>query len=247
MPESQLLELVEDIKSHGQREPIVIFEEMILDGWHRHTACQIAGVSTRATDFEGENPAAFVESKNAHRRDITASQRAALIVALRQWRPSETIKPGEGATVAPLNPATNAEMAKAANVSKRTIQYAKAAEAAGLGKQVRAGDLTAAQAASMARLKDPKPKRTTELEKAQNKIKEMDALIVDLRESITDLIDTIEAYDHVSLDADERVKEHRRLTAKVNALESQLNEKTILVLEWQREAFALGRKLKGRK
>jgi hypothetical protein len=35
--------LVEDIKVNGQREPVIVFEGMVLDGWHRYSACVAAG------------------------------------------------------------------------------------------------------------------------------------------------------------------------------------------------------------
>ena len=45
MPEVDLEALAEDIKAHGQREPGLLHEGMVLDGWHRYLACEKAGVS----------------------------------------------------------------------------------------------------------------------------------------------------------------------------------------------------------
>ena len=77
MPEGQLLELAEDIKHNGQKDAVVMYEGLVLDGWHRCQGCQIAGVDVRTIDYQGTNPIAYVISKNAHRRSQTASQRAA--------------------------------------------------------------------------------------------------------------------------------------------------------------------------
>ena len=80
MPEKALLELAADIGENGQKDAVVMFEDMVLDGWHRCQGCQIAGVEIRTKDYQGNNPVAYVISKNAHRRSQTASQRAEAVV-----------------------------------------------------------------------------------------------------------------------------------------------------------------------
>jgi hypothetical protein len=48
MPPVELEALAMDIEAHGQREPGVLFEGMVLDGWHRYVACGKAGVEFKA-------------------------------------------------------------------------------------------------------------------------------------------------------------------------------------------------------
>lgn len=147
MPESEIEALAEDIKKHGQREPGVLYEGMVLDGWHRYLACENVGIEFDSTKFDGDDPIAFVLSRNLHRRHLTASQRAAAVVAATNWkqvgRPAGNVAPG--ATLK-----TNGEMARAAEVSQRTIRDAKVAHSAGLGEAVRDGMLSAKQAVRVA-------------------------------------------------------------------------------------------------
>lgn len=66
--------LVEDIKAHGLREPIWLFEGMILDGRNRITACPRAGVRPIFRQFDPAtmgSPEDFVVSANANRRHLT--------------------------------------------------------------------------------------------------------------------------------------------------------------------------------
>ncbi len=72
-----LNELAEDIRKHGLREPIVLFEGSILDGRNRYLACQRAGIEPHYRDLdEGIDPISYVVSANLHRRHLSESQRA---------------------------------------------------------------------------------------------------------------------------------------------------------------------------
>lgn len=150
--------LVVDVKANGQREPIMLFEGMVLDGWHRYRACDESGIKPQSFNFGGDDPVAFVLSHNLHRRHLTPSQRAAAVVACSEWQPMG-VKRGRvepGSTLAK----TNAEMAKVAQVTPRTITDAKAAHKAGLGDAMKAGAISAKQAAQVAR-GSPAPKPTS--------------------------------------------------------------------------------------
>lgn len=78
MSNQELDGLVEDIKAHGQIEPIVLSKGMIVDGRNRYRACMTLGISPQTTEWknEGESIISYVVSKNLHRRHLTIGQRA---------------------------------------------------------------------------------------------------------------------------------------------------------------------------
>ncbi|MHB1220178.1 MAG: ParB N-terminal domain-containing protein [Alphaproteobacteria bacterium] len=85
---AELDALVADIKEHGLREPVVLFDGAILDGRNRYRACQQLGVKTKTVEWDGEGtPEAFVVSMNLHRRHLNESQRG-MIAAKIAVRPS---------------------------------------------------------------------------------------------------------------------------------------------------------------
>jgi len=70
-----------DIKKHGQRESITLFDGMLLDGRARLRACQELGREPSIEEIEdsGEgkfDPVDWVLSVNVFRQHLTASQRA---------------------------------------------------------------------------------------------------------------------------------------------------------------------------
>jgi N6-adenosine-specific RNA methylase IME4 len=73
----ELAELAEDIRRNGQIEPIVLFEEKILDGRNRFAACKLAKVEPRTRELKTcASPTAFVVSANLHRRHLSSAQRS---------------------------------------------------------------------------------------------------------------------------------------------------------------------------
>src|SRR4030095_15316268 len=58
MTESEFAALKEDIREHGQHEPITLYEGKMLDGLHRYRACQELGRGARVLRFEGNQLAA---------------------------------------------------------------------------------------------------------------------------------------------------------------------------------------------
>src|SRR5215471_1510615 len=78
LPEVELHTLAEDVRAQGLKEPIVLYDDQILDGRNRALACAQAGVVPRYSTFVG-TPAealAHVWSTNMRRRHLTPSQAA---------------------------------------------------------------------------------------------------------------------------------------------------------------------------
>ncbi len=129
MDEEDFEDLLSSIKQHGQREPITIFENQVLDGWHRYRACEQLGIGPMTMEFEGKDPVSYVIDLNLNRRHLSPSQKALAVVTCSTWstdgRPKNT--PYESTKTVPRGTVskTSDEMAKEAGVGKRTINRAK--------------------------------------------------------------------------------------------------------------------------
>ena len=71
-------QLVADIREHGVREPVWMFEGKILDGRNRYRAAQIAGAEIQQRQYTGTalDAIEFVWSLNKTRRHLSSSQAA---------------------------------------------------------------------------------------------------------------------------------------------------------------------------
>jgi len=185
--------LVHDIRKQGQLEPIDLAGDEIVDGWHRYQACQLLELEpkTRALP-EGLELVGYVLGKNAHRRHMTAEQRAAVVMLAANWMPAHRpAAKGKGDTVSPLS---NDAAAARAGVSKRTIQRVKAQIRAGHGEALAAGSETLRSLAA-------KASRAASAEARENAGKEGDeerqerSKVVELRNEIVFLKREIEGRD----------------------------------------------------
>jgi ParB-like chromosome segregation protein Spo0J len=92
--------LVADVREHGVRERITLFEDMILDGRNRYRAwqeCEGHTCDWHIFPSYGDTPAkrredalAFVISANIHRRHLTAEQKRDLIAKLLKNSPEKS-------------------------------------------------------------------------------------------------------------------------------------------------------------
>lgn len=78
MSEAEKANLIRSMQDDGYDAtmPIVLHEDLILDGRNRYEAAQAAGVEPVFTTYEGTDPLAFVVRHNLHRRHLNESQRA---------------------------------------------------------------------------------------------------------------------------------------------------------------------------
>jgi ParB family chromosome partitioning protein len=163
-----LSRLVDDIKAHGQREPIRTYDGAILDGRNRFRACELAGIdpwiepSAATTDEDALRESV---SANLHRRHLTASQRAMVGAALEPMfaEMAKARQAAGGKVKANLPEARQAreDAAEAVNVGARSIQHAKTVTEHGtpeLRAAVVAGDI-AVSAASQASTLAPDAQR----------------------------------------------------------------------------------------
>jgi len=156
MKEVEIKELAEDIKQNGQRAPITLLDNKILDGRNRYRACQVAKIEPRFRDFNGNgDPLAFVISANIRRRHLTESQRAiiaAKLATMQEGRPSKT---------ASRDAVSQTEAAKQLDVSRASVTRAKQVLAKATPeeiKKIEQGEKTVTEVARETKAKTDKPK-----------------------------------------------------------------------------------------
>lgn len=262
LPEEDFAALVADIKAHGQREAVIVFEGMILDGWNRYRACEQARVKCVTVKHDGSDPVAFVLSRNLHRRHLTASQRAAAVVLATDWRQrGRPEKPEPGADPKKPEPgsgfSSEAEMAAAADVTDRTIRQVKTAQRAGLGEAVRDGKLSAKQAAEVAKLPPKKRERAVAaIERGEKPIvkkpssdpraagpeEALKARVAELEDKLAEAADEIERLSAV--EQGEEAALIQRLQSELRTVKAKRDESMRECVELKRQVKMLERQVK---
>lgn len=154
MSDSQYKELRDDIQKHGQRYPITVYDGAIIDGWHRFRACTDLRIKPTVSKFTGtpDEAADLVNSLNAHRRNVSASERAFAITGAYGWAQACAKGEGGGTQVPPPSAKTNREMAELAGTSEKTVKRAKRVHESGsaaLKEAVRKGEVPLNKAAAV--------------------------------------------------------------------------------------------------
>jgi len=123
MKEADFKELAADICENGQRDPILITpDKNIVDGVHRYRALkEMDGVPEyKVVDLSDEELLKLVLSKNMHRRHLTASQRAMILVEARSMIEGKGRKKADASAEA----FSQNEVAEEAGAGRSTVQRA---------------------------------------------------------------------------------------------------------------------------
>jgi ParB-like chromosome segregation protein Spo0J len=151
MKNDQFMALVKDIRENGLLEPITLYKGKILDGRNRYTACVNAMIEPVFEEYDGDDPLAFVISRNLSRRHLDESQRAmvaAKLANMKEGRPSETLQ---------ICRVSQSAAAEKLNVSTRSVADAKAVlknkeKSPELIEAVEQGEIPVSVAADVAKL-----------------------------------------------------------------------------------------------
>ena len=184
-------EFCEDIKAHGQAEPITVQGNLILDGRNRVRACEKLGKPVKQRQFEtlclSMSPEEYIWSLNILRRHLTNDQKAAIQMEFAEavaaegkramaeggkkaapGKPAKGLNECSNLSPAPPKHVTREKLATQAGISTRKIQEAAlvAKTAPDLLPEVRAGNITLPQAIRQAEGRAEPTKRKAIIENA---------------------------------------------------------------------------------
>lgn len=240
--------LVESIQMHGLREPIVLLDDQVLDGWHRYTACVEAGMAPAFIQFEGDDPVAYISDKH-NRRSLNLTQRMVAIALMNKWAPSGAA--GHKSKVEPGSTLTHADLAKQAGGSTKTAQQVKVAIARGAKEVVEGmkdGTLSAKRAAEIARLpakeqvkaiKAPKPE-VEDIHYVGPSQEEIDAAIEETKQDMEALHKLLESDDKLATLNAENEKLRAELAVVKLSRDGYMNRSNELIdrVKWLKKKLA---------
>ncbi|MEJ0003257.1 MAG: ParB/RepB/Spo0J family partition protein [Pararobbsia sp.] len=154
MQEESYLCLRNDIRIHGQFEPIRLYEGKVIDGRHRLRACIELGIAPKVKSEESNELIALVISLNLHRRHLTETQRGMIAAKLANMQRVDTLRQRRSASLQ-NEPISQAVAATLLNVSPRSVATAVKVRGAGtpeLIRAVEAGRLSLSAAATLIEL-----------------------------------------------------------------------------------------------
>lgn len=151
-------ELLDDIKANGVRDPIVFLDGKILDGRNRYYAARELLIEYPRIEFDGDDPLAYVVSKNLHRRQLSTSQRAMIAAKLANLAVGSNQHvlrvTHDNATGEEFSPPLKVA-AKSVGVDRKTAQFGRTVVTRGVSKlaeAVEAGAVSVSAAAKVAEL-----------------------------------------------------------------------------------------------
>jgi len=183
MDEEAFTDFARDIEANGQREPIVLFENKILDGRNRFKACQRLGIVPRFREYHAGDPLGFVISLNLKRRHLTESQRAMVAGKLANIGKGQFVGNQHVASAnLPTPPVSQPDAAKLLNVSERSVRTAKAVQKTGTPELVNAVEQGAVSVSAAAVIAKQPPAQQAEI-LSQSEERSLAAAAKELREA----------------------------------------------------------------
>ena len=166
MSDAEFQELKVDIKAHGLREPIWIYESQILDGRNRYRACQELGIEPEYKEWSsdnGDDPVSFVVSMNLKRRHLKEGQRAMIAAKLAD------MKQGERTDLRKIcQKLSQAEASEMLNVSDRSLRSAHKVQDQGIPELIHSVESGKVAVSDAARVVDlPHTEQADALEKLE--------------------------------------------------------------------------------
>lgn len=153
MTAEEFQELKDSIENIGVQNPITLLDGMVIDGWHRYSACMALGMECPVVELaQGTDPRDFVMAQNQARRHVTKAQLAMATTAVYAWKPPHREK---AHIECDLPAKTNAELASIAGVHANTITQAKTVTAQAapvVVDAVKRGELGLPKAVAIAKL-----------------------------------------------------------------------------------------------
>lgn len=242
--------LVADVAANGLQNPIVLFDDMVLDGGNRYRACQVADVEPRFVQFTGDSIVSFVLSANLHRRHMSAGQQAAIVSAAQDWAKAQvqganrhTMQTGN---VTGLR--TVADRAAQSGASDKTQRMAdKVAKASPeLVRQVAHGEKTLPQAVREVSPPKSAPVVTQVQPPANDELREqisdLASMLEEVRADNESMVRVFEADDKVTaaLAEAKRYREQLRIVeSRVTGLTNERNEAIRQAKMWQKRCERL--------
>lgn len=233
MQPSEYEALCKSIAEIGLLNPIVLYQGMVIDGWHRYRACLDEMVLAPTIELASDvDPQMFVIAQNKERRHLTQSQLATAAIKVYAWL-RNGVKQGSQASSAPSAELKSAkEIAVLAGVSTKTVEEAKRVHTQAtpeIKAKVESGQISASAAVKqMSKPKVPEPQEDqpvySEIDQLRDDNSELKDLIEELHYQIS-----IKNYDGAE-PIEEIVKELRitkanlkQVTIARNSLQNELN------------------------
>ena len=144
--------LISDIRANGVNEPLIMFENQVLDGRNRLAVASVLGIPVQLTRFDGDDDAAkaFVWSANAARRHLStpqlalAAERFGFIAAAKAQAGQQHPNPDGSSPYAGAAPWAHIAAKKVGAISARTLerfQEARIPEAPDTMRRIDTGEI----------------------------------------------------------------------------------------------------------